>query len=75
MCRAFDSQNNTVYFDGKYASPDVFKSLGEEISPALSLNQGYRKRWELGDSSYWTKWELVIWNQKWKGSMLKLLRC
>lgn len=31
MCRAFDSQNNTVYFDGKYASPDVFKSLGKEI--------------------------------------------
>lgn len=29
MCRAFDSQNNTVYFDGKYAGPDVFKSLGE----------------------------------------------
>lgn len=32
MCRAFDSQNNTVYFDGKYASPDVFKSLGKAIS-------------------------------------------
>ncbi|XP_054543753.1 nuclear receptor ROR-alpha isoform X10 [Talpa occidentalis] len=30
MCRAFDSQSNTVYFDGKYASPDVFKSLGCE---------------------------------------------
>ncbi|XP_039578982.1 nuclear receptor ROR-alpha isoform X1 [Passer montanus] len=30
MCRAFDSQNNTVYFDGKYASPEVFKSLGCE---------------------------------------------
>lgn len=29
MCRAFDPQNNTVYFDGKYAGPDVFKSLGE----------------------------------------------
>ncbi|XP_062327350.1 nuclear receptor ROR-alpha A-like isoform X2 [Osmerus eperlanus] len=28
MCRAFDSQNNTVYFDGKYAGPDVFKALG-----------------------------------------------
>ena len=31
MCRAFDSQNNTVYFDGKYASPEVFKSLGKEM--------------------------------------------
>ncbi|KAM4596386.1 nuclear receptor ROR-alpha A-like isoform 2-T2 [Fundulus diaphanus] len=28
MCRVFDSQNNSVYFDGKFASPDVFKSLG-----------------------------------------------
>ncbi|XP_059496129.1 nuclear receptor ROR-alpha A isoform X2 [Stegostoma tigrinum] len=27
MCRAFDPQNNTVYFDGKYAGPDIFKSL------------------------------------------------
>lgn len=32
MCRAFDPQNNTVYFDGKYAGPDVFKSLGKWIS-------------------------------------------
>ncbi|XP_015249957.1 PREDICTED: nuclear receptor ROR-alpha-like isoform X1 [Cyprinodon variegatus] len=28
MCRVFDPQNNTVYFDGKFAGPDVFKSLG-----------------------------------------------
>ncbi|MEQ2237833.1 hypothetical protein ILYODFUR_027126, partial [Ilyodon furcidens] len=28
MCRIFDSQNNSVYFDGKFASPDAFKSLG-----------------------------------------------
>ncbi|XP_076011497.1 nuclear receptor ROR-alpha A-like isoform X2 [Genypterus blacodes] len=28
MCRAFDSQTNTVYFDGKYAGPEVFKALG-----------------------------------------------
>eukprot|EP00063_Salmo_salar_P057315 XP_014032150.1 PREDICTED: nuclear receptor ROR-alpha-like [Salmo salar] len=28
MCRAFDSQNGTVYFDGKYAGTDVFKALG-----------------------------------------------
>ncbi|KAM9317704.1 nuclear receptor ROR-alpha A-like [Pholidichthys leucotaenia] len=28
MCRVFDSQNNTVYFDGKLAGPDVFKALG-----------------------------------------------
>lgn len=36
MCRAFDSQNNTVYFDGKYASPEVFKSLGKELSSVVS---------------------------------------
>ncbi|OCT89438.1 nuclear receptor ROR-alpha isoform X2 [Xenopus laevis] len=30
MCRAFDSQNNTVYFDGKYAGIEVFKALGCE---------------------------------------------
>ncbi|KAM4592272.1 nuclear receptor ROR-alpha A-like isoform 2-T3 [Odontesthes bonariensis] len=28
MCRVFDSRNNTVYFDGKFAGPDVFKALG-----------------------------------------------
>lgn len=37
MCRAFDSQNNTVYFDGKYASPEVFKSLGKEMWSVVSL--------------------------------------
>uniref|UniRef100_A0A3Q0RGK7 RAR related orphan receptor A n=1 Tax=Amphilophus citrinellus TaxID=61819 RepID=A0A3Q0RGK7_AMPCI len=28
MCRVFDSQNNTVFFDGKFAGPEVFKALG-----------------------------------------------
>ncbi|XP_038557523.1 nuclear receptor ROR-alpha A-like isoform X3 [Micropterus salmoides] len=28
MCRVFDSQNNTVYFDGKFAGPDAFEALG-----------------------------------------------
>uniref|UniRef100_A0A671UIB3 RAR related orphan receptor A n=1 Tax=Sparus aurata TaxID=8175 RepID=A0A671UIB3_SPAAU len=28
MCRMFDSQNNTVFFDGKFAGPDVFRALG-----------------------------------------------
>ncbi|XP_053281875.1 nuclear receptor ROR-alpha A isoform X1 [Pleuronectes platessa] len=28
MCRVFDSQHNTVYFDGKFAGPDVFRALG-----------------------------------------------
>lgn len=47
MCRAFDSQNNTVYFDGKYAGPDVFKSLGKAINVSLEcvniLNVVYKK--------------------------------
>lgn len=45
MCRAFDSQNNTVYFDGKYASPDVFKALGKDVSGCLSSSQSSRNRW------------------------------
>ncbi|XP_039219283.1 nuclear receptor ROR-gamma isoform X1 [Crotalus tigris] len=28
MCRAFNSENRTVFFEGKYASSEVFKSLG-----------------------------------------------
>ncbi|KAK5873516.1 hypothetical protein PBY51_018552 [Eleginops maclovinus] len=28
MCRLFDSQNNSVFFDGKFAGPDVFRALG-----------------------------------------------
>uniref|UniRef100_A0A665WQG0 NR LBD domain-containing protein n=1 Tax=Echeneis naucrates TaxID=173247 RepID=A0A665WQG0_ECHNA len=28
MCRLFDSQKNAVYFDGKFAGPDVFRALG-----------------------------------------------
>ncbi|KAG7280058.1 hypothetical protein CRUP_030514, partial [Coryphaenoides rupestris] len=41
MCRAFDSQNNTVYFDGKYAGPDLFKSLGcdDLISSVFELGK------------------------------------
>lgn len=31
MCRMFDFQNNAVYFDGKFAGPDVFKALGENF--------------------------------------------
>ncbi|KAF7238323.1 Nuclear receptor ROR-gamma [Varanus komodoensis] len=28
MCRAFNSENRTVFFEGKYAGPEIFKSLG-----------------------------------------------
>lgn len=44
MCRAFDSQNNTVYFDGKYASPEVFKSLGKEMWSVVSLKKQRNKQ-------------------------------
>ncbi|KAJ7994509.1 hypothetical protein DPEC_G00250220 [Dallia pectoralis] len=42
MCRAFDSQNSTVYFDGKYAGPDVFKALGcdDLISSVFEFGKG-----------------------------------
>ncbi len=29
MCRAYNSSNNTMFFDGKFASPPLFKALGE----------------------------------------------
>lgn len=29
MCRFFNTENNTVFFDGKFAGTEVFKSLGE----------------------------------------------
>ncbi|XP_007242005.3 RAR-related orphan receptor C b [Astyanax mexicanus] len=28
MCRAYNSANNTMFFDGKFASPQLFKALG-----------------------------------------------
>lgn len=29
MCRAYNSTNNTMFFDGKFASPQLFKALGK----------------------------------------------
>lgn len=29
MCRAYNSSNNTMFFDGKFASPHLFKALGK----------------------------------------------
>lgn len=31
MSRFFNTENNTVFFDGKFAGAEVFKSLGEEF--------------------------------------------
>lgn len=32
MSRFFNTENNTVFFDGKFAGTEVFKSLGEDVS-------------------------------------------
>lgn len=29
MCRAYNSTNNTMFFNGKFASPQLFKALGK----------------------------------------------
>ncbi|XP_041842706.1 nuclear receptor ROR-alpha B isoform X2 [Melanotaenia boesemani] len=34
MSRFFNTENNTVFFDGKFAGPEVFKSLGEKQTKA-----------------------------------------
>ncbi|KAI4788572.1 hypothetical protein KUCAC02_035773 [Chaenocephalus aceratus] len=35
MCRVFDSQNNSVFFDGKFAGPDVFKALVFDFAESM----------------------------------------
>uniref|UniRef100_A0A8C2ZEU5 Uncharacterized protein n=1 Tax=Cyclopterus lumpus TaxID=8103 RepID=A0A8C2ZEU5_CYCLU len=42
MCRLFDSQKNTVYFDGKFAGPDVFRALGcdDLVSAVFDFSRG-----------------------------------
>ncbi|XP_030043647.1 nuclear receptor ROR-gamma [Microcaecilia unicolor] len=41
MCRAFNCENNTVFFEGKYAGPEIFHSLGcgDLISSIFSFSQ------------------------------------
>lgn len=43
MSRAYNSINNTMLFDGKFASPHFFKALGE--SPLNTIHR--RSRWIL----------------------------
>lgn len=31
MSRFFNTENNTVFFDGKFAGTEVFKSLGKNL--------------------------------------------
>ncbi|XP_067878758.1 nuclear receptor ROR-alpha A-like isoform X2 [Heterodontus francisci] len=36
MCRAFNPSNNTVFFEGKYAGPELFRSLGcEDLTSSI----------------------------------------
>lgn len=72
MCRAFDSQNNTVYFDGKYASPDVFKSLGKEISHFCLCKWGSCASMWL-DGTSWCTMETGYVEQKLQGETPILL--
>lgn len=44
MSRAYNSINNTMLFDGKFASPHFFKALGE--SPLNTIHR--RSRWICG---------------------------
>lgn len=39
MSRLFNTENNTVFFDGKFAGVEVFKSLGEDLD-TLILREG-----------------------------------
>ena len=37
MSRFFNTENNTVFFDGKFAGAEVFKSLGEYFTKLSSI--------------------------------------
>ncbi|KAM9789518.1 nuclear receptor ROR-beta-like [Neosynchiropus ocellatus] len=42
MCRAFNVNNNTIFFNGKFASPQFFKALGcdDLVSAVFDLGKG-----------------------------------
>lgn len=42
MSRFFNTENNTVFFDGKFAGAEVFKSLGEDFDK----DQGLFMKWK-----------------------------
>lgn len=47
MCRFFNTENNTVFFDGKFAGTEVFKSLGKSLTHQLFLMKLMENLWEL----------------------------
>ncbi|XP_007571233.1 nuclear receptor ROR-beta-like [Poecilia formosa] len=50
MCRAFNSNNNTIFFNGKFASAQFFKALGcdDLVSAVFELGKGL-SRLQLSD--------------------------
>ncbi|XP_062380088.1 RAR-related orphan receptor C b [Sardina pilchardus] len=42
VCRAYNSSNNTMFFDGKFASPQLFKALGcdDLVNAVFDLAKG-----------------------------------
>lgn len=51
MCRAFNSNNSTIFFNGKFASAPFFKALGEDqlgrLLCNLELIDTHQKKWKL----------------------------
>lgn len=43
MSRFFNTENNTVFFDGKFAGVDVFKSLGDYNITHCSLHDAQKE--------------------------------
>lgn len=41
MCRAYNLINNTLLFDGKFATPQFFKALGEIILFSKTEKSGF----------------------------------
>lgn len=44
MCRAYNLINNTLLFDGKFATPQLFKALGELRSNAVQRGRKVESR-------------------------------
>ena len=44
MCRAYNADNDTVFFEGKYGGVELFRALGEgQGEMSTSHIQGYRE--------------------------------
>lgn len=45
MSRFFNTENNTVFFDGKFAGADLFKSLGLCFHAPLTFRFKKKNKW------------------------------